>query len=194
MTHVATPDAPSVADRSLHGRIVRAAVELFTTNGIDATSLQMIADALGVTKGAVYYHFKTKHEIIRAVCADSFDALEAVVAEAETIESVTSRDRALEQLVPGIVGLAVESRSVFSKLRFDPVMVRLMADDPQYADLLTRLDRLLGGEAPDAETRVRTAAAISALAGTPVHHLVADLDDTAVRAHLTTVLEEIVTR
>jgi AcrR family transcriptional regulator len=191
MTHVANPDAPSVADRSLHGRIVGAAVELFTTNGIDATSLQMIADALGVTKGAVYYHFKTKHEIIRAVCADSFDALEAVVAEAETIESVTSRDRALEQLVPGIVGLAVESRSVFSKLRFDPVMVRLMADDPQYADLLTRL---VGGEAPDAETRVRTAAAISALAGTPVHHLVADLDDTAVRAHLTTVLEEIVTR
>ena len=52
----------------------------------------MIADALGITKGAVYYHFKTKHEIVLAVCADSFDALEAAVAEAETIESVTSRE------------------------------------------------------------------------------------------------------
>src|SRR5215207_2933713 len=188
MTQLATRDAPS-----MEARIVRAAVELFTTNGIDATSLQMIADALGVTKGAVYYHFKTKDEIALAVCADSFDALEGAVAEAETIESVTSRERALERLVPRIVGLAVESRSVFSKLRFDPVMVRLMADDARYDHLLTRLDRLLSGDAPAAEARIRTAAAISALAGTPVHHLVADLDDTAVRAHLTTILQEIVT-
>lgn len=175
-------------------RIVGVAVDLFATHGIDATSLQMIADALGITKGAVYYHFKTKHDIVLAVCADSFDTLEAAVAEAETIESVTSRDRALERLVPRIVTLAVESRSVFSKLRFDPVMVRLMADDARYDDLLTRLDRLLSGDAPDAETRVRTAAAISALAGTPVHHLVAELDDDALRAHLTTVLQEIVRR
>ena len=175
-------------------RIVGVAVDLFATRGIDATSLQMIADALGITKGAVYYHFKTKHEIVLAVCADSFDALEAAVAEAETIESVTSRERALDRLVPRLVALAVESRSVFSKLRFDPVMVRLMADDARYEELLARLDRLLGGDAPDAEARVRTAAAISALAGAPVHHLVAGLDDTALRAHLTTVLREIVRR
>lgn len=173
-------------------RIVGVAVDLFAEFGIDATSLQMIADALGITKGAVYYHFKTKHEIVLAVCADSFDALEAAVAEAETIESVTSRERALDRLVPHLVALAVESRSVFSKLRFDPVMVRLMADDARYHDLLARLDRLLSGDTPDADARVRTAAAISALAGTPVHHLTADLDDEMLRAHLTAVLQEIV--
>jgi len=173
-------------------RIVGTAVDLFATRGIDATSLQMIADALGITKGAVYYHFKTKHEIVLAVCADSFDALEAAVTEAETIESVTSLERALDHLVPRLVAQAVESRSVFSKLRFDPVMVRLMADDARYEDLLARLDRLLGGVGPDAEAMVRTAAAISALAGAPVHHLVAGLDDTALRAHLTTVLRETV--
>jgi AcrR family transcriptional regulator len=194
MTQVVTPATGSMADLSMDGRIVGAAVALFAEYGIDATSLQMIADALGVTKGAVYYHFKTKHEIVVAVCADSFDALEAAVAEAETIESVTTRARALDRLVPRIVSLAVESRSVFSKLRFDPVMARLMADDARYDDLLTRLDRLLSGDVPDAEARVRTAAAISALAGTPVHHLVAGLDDDAVRALLTTVLEEIVSR
>ena len=177
---------------SLETRIVGAAVDLFAEHGIDATSLQMIADSLGVTKGAVYYHFNTKHEIVVAVCADSFDSLEAAVTEAETIESVTSRERALERLVPSIVTLAVESRSVFSKLRFDPVMVRLMADDARYHDLLARLDRLLSGDALGPAARVRTAAAISALAGAPVHHLVGDLDDDVLRAHLTTVLEQIV--
>jgi AcrR family transcriptional regulator len=194
MTQVAVPATGTPETIPMERRIVAAAVDLFGSRGIDATSLQMIADSLGITKGAVYYHFRTKHQIVLAVCADSFDALETVVAEAETIESVTSRQRALEQLVPGIVALAVESRSVFSKLRFDPVMVRLMADDTRYAELLTRLDRLLSGDAPDADTRVRTAAAISALAGAPVHHLVADLDDATLRAHLTAVLQEIVHR
>jgi AcrR family transcriptional regulator len=70
----------------MEARIVAAAVDLFVTRGIDATSLQMIAGALGVTKGAVYYHFKTKQEIVLAVCADSFDQLDAVVVEAETID------------------------------------------------------------------------------------------------------------
>src|SRR5829696_4345612 len=190
MTQVAALETPDTLP--METRIVGAAVELFARRGIDATSLQMIADALGITKGAVYYHFKTKHEIVLAVCADSFDALEAAVVEAETIESVTSRERALDHLVPRLVAQAVESRSVFSKLRFDPVMVRLMADDARYEDLLARLDRLLGGDGPDAEAMVRTAAAISALAGAPVHHLVAGLDDTALRAHLTTVLRETV--
>jgi len=190
MTQVAALETPDTLP--METRIVGAAVELFAMRGIDATSLQMIARALGITKGAVYYHFKTKHEIVLAVCADSFDALEAAVTEAETIESVTSRERALDHLVPRLVAQAVESRSVFSKLRFDPVMVRLMADDARYEDLLARLDRLLGGDGPDAEAMVRTAAAISALAGAPVHHLVAGLDDTALRAHLTTVLRETV--
>jgi AcrR family transcriptional regulator len=191
VTQVATPET-AMPDLSMDRRIVAAAVDLFVSRGIDATSLQMIADALGITKGAVYYHFKTKHEIVLAVCADSFDQLDEVVVEAETIESVTSRERALERLVPRMVDLAVQSRSVFSQLRFDPVMVRLMADDARYRGLLMRLDRLLAGDAPDDGARVRTAAVISALAGAPVHHLVAGLDDDALRSHLTLVLEEIV--
>ena len=148
MTQVAVPAAGSAETIPMEARIVGVAVDLFASHGIDATSLQMIADALGITKGAVYYHFKTKHEIVLAVCADSFDALEAAVAEGETIESVTSHaNGALDRLVPRLVTLAVESRSVFSKLRFDPVMVRLMADDP-VTKISSRLDRLLGGDAP----------------------------------------------
>ena len=61
----------AVAAQPMEARIVEAAVGLFSERGIDGTSLQMIADALGVTKGAVYYHFKTKQEIIAAVYADA---------------------------------------------------------------------------------------------------------------------------
>ena len=186
MTQVAVPAVSSPEALPMEARIVGVAVDLFATHGIDATSLQMIADALGITKGAVYYHFKTKHEIVLAVCADSFDALEAAVAEAETIESVTSRDRALDRLVPRLVALAVESRSVFSKLRFDPVMVRLMADDPRYEDLLAPRP-----PARRRRTRCRGATPISALAGPSTTSLAARRHRAS---HLTTILREIVRR
>jgi len=45
-------------------RIQAVALELFTEQGYDATSLREIAERLGVTKAALYYHFKSKEEIV----------------------------------------------------------------------------------------------------------------------------------
>ncbi len=45
-------------------RIQEVALERFTANGYDQTSLREIAEDLGVTKAALYYHFKSKEEIL----------------------------------------------------------------------------------------------------------------------------------
>ncbi len=45
-------------------RIQEVALELFTEQGYEATSLREIAEKLGVTKAAVYYYFKTKDDIV----------------------------------------------------------------------------------------------------------------------------------
>jgi len=37
----------------------------FRDRGYDATSLQDIADEIGLTKSAVFYHFRGKQEILR---------------------------------------------------------------------------------------------------------------------------------
>jgi AcrR family transcriptional regulator len=47
--------APSAAQT----RVIAAALELFSRNGVGGTSLQMIADEIGVTKAAIYYQYKT---------------------------------------------------------------------------------------------------------------------------------------
>src|SRR5215216_3806867 len=47
-------------------RTVRVALELFAIHGVGGTSLQMIADALGVTKAAVYHQFPAKDSIVIA--------------------------------------------------------------------------------------------------------------------------------
>ena len=48
-------------------RVLDAAWDLFADHGVSGTSLQMIADAVGITKAAVYHQFRTKDHIVIAV-------------------------------------------------------------------------------------------------------------------------------
>ena len=48
-------------------RIVELADELFYAGGFDSTSFADIADAVKISRGNFYYHFKTKDEILQAV-------------------------------------------------------------------------------------------------------------------------------
>lgn len=64
-------------------RTVAASLELFAKKGVGGTSLQMIADELGVTKAAVYFQFRTKDEIVLAAAEDELARLEAVLAAAQ---------------------------------------------------------------------------------------------------------------
>ncbi|GIH26547.1 TetR family transcriptional regulator [Acrocarpospora phusangensis] len=56
--------------RDTRARIQEIALRLFTEQGYEATSLREIAEALGVTKAALYYHFKTKEDIALSMVAD----------------------------------------------------------------------------------------------------------------------------
>jgi len=62
--------------------IVRAAAELFTGRGFDATSIDDIADRAGVAKGAVYHHFESKEQIFARVFEQMTAALATEVATA----------------------------------------------------------------------------------------------------------------
>ena len=57
-------------NRTTPDRIQDVALELFTEQGYEATSLREIAERLGVTKAALYYHFKTKDDIVTSLVED----------------------------------------------------------------------------------------------------------------------------
>jgi AcrR family transcriptional regulator len=67
------PDAsgPSPAGdpepKSTRERILDVALDLFIDKGFDKTSLREIAEQLGVTKAALYYHFASKEDILMAL-------------------------------------------------------------------------------------------------------------------------------
>jgi AcrR family transcriptional regulator len=60
-------------------RIQQVALELFTERGYEATSLREIAERLGVTKAALYYHFRTKEEIVQSLFEDHLAQLDALI-------------------------------------------------------------------------------------------------------------------
>jgi len=55
------------ADASTRERILDVALDLFTDQGFDATSMREIAERLGISKPAIYYHFASKDEILLAL-------------------------------------------------------------------------------------------------------------------------------
>lgn len=68
-------DGASTRDRILH-----AALALFAEKGYEATSMREIAEQLGMTKAALYYHFDGKDAIVRTLLADIDDQVAVLVA------------------------------------------------------------------------------------------------------------------
>jgi len=59
--------------------IQEAALSLFTERGYDATSMREIAEQLGITKAALYYHFDSKEAIILSLFQEHLGALDAIL-------------------------------------------------------------------------------------------------------------------
>jgi AcrR family transcriptional regulator len=184
---VSTPDVADVRDAgpialsAAQTRVVTAALELFARHGVGGTSLQMIADEIGVTKAAVYHQYKTKDEIILAAAEAELARLEAVIDAAET---ESSPKRARDALITGMVDLAVDRRRTTSIILSDPVIVGFFAEHETFREVMHRLRRLLIGDDAGPEARVRTAMLIAATSGAVMHPFVVGLDDDILRAEL----------
>jgi TetR/AcrR family acrAB operon transcriptional repressor len=63
-------------------RILDAAENIFHTQGVAHTSLADVAEAANVTRGAIYWHFKNKHDLFDAMCARVRLPMEAMKAAA----------------------------------------------------------------------------------------------------------------
>ncbi|MFB9832362.1 TetR/AcrR family transcriptional regulator [Actinoallomurus acaciae] len=72
-------------------RIQEVARELFAQQGVQRTSLQEIADRLGITKPALYYHFSSREELVRSIVQPIIDEEEAFLMDQEALEKVEPR-------------------------------------------------------------------------------------------------------
>ncbi|WP_307796463.1 TetR/AcrR family transcriptional regulator [Actinomadura barringtoniae] len=98
--------------------MLRRAVELFNRRGYDATSMGDLAKELGLTKPAIYHHFRSKEELLEAALDDALDELTAVVEEAaQSTEGASAYERLREVVRRSVEVLAAHQPSVTLLLR-----------------------------------------------------------------------------
>ena len=85
--------------------ILDAAEELFVTKGYDKTSTNDILERIGIARGTLYYHFKSKEDILNAMIERINEAL---IAKVRVIASDT-KIPVIDRIVMTIAGLNVES-------------------------------------------------------------------------------------
>jgi len=161
-------------------QILETAERLFAEHGYDATSLQMIADEMGLTKAAVYYHFPAKVDIRHAILMPRVQQLGTLLDEAAAIRGRRAR---IEHLVDGFVDFFVESRQ-YPLTSTDPAAKREKLDEEPLS-MRRRVVALIFGDSPTAAERL----AVRAVSCIPEFlPELADLSDEELREALRTTM------
>jgi AcrR family transcriptional regulator len=176
-----TADAAATDTRA---RLLDTALKLFSEHGVEGTSLQMIADELGVTKAAVYYHFKTKDEITEAVAAPTLQELAQIIDEARTKRS---RAAQIDHVLAGFVDLIVRRRTLIGLCNSDPGIQRVINKTwqaPRAEDLKIKMRTVFVGADPSLADAITVHVVFTGLAMTGGAPEFAAIDDDTLRQHL----------
>lgn len=106
---MSTPAGTARRGRPGHDQatVLRAAIDLFNTQGYEGTSMGDLARALGLTKSAIYHHVDSKEALLSLAVDEALDALTAALDEvAERHDS--SPERRLRDAVRSSVVVLVE--------------------------------------------------------------------------------------
>lgn len=80
--------------QAMREKILNTATQLFIQKGSEKTSMQDIAQTAGISKGAIYHHFKSKDEIVLAVLRSRQELMEEEMKQwFKATENLTGREQ-----------------------------------------------------------------------------------------------------
>lgn len=137
------------------------ALELFAEQGYDRTSLREISERLGVTKAAVYYHFKTKEEILISLIEDFLAQIEDLADWAQAQPAgVATRQQVLRRYSELLDGRTTQLAQF---LHEGQAAIRDLAAGTQMRKRVDRLIDTLATPDQPLATRLRARVALIAL-------------------------------
>ncbi len=150
---------------STRERILNVSLELFTDQGYDKTSLRQIAERLGFTKAAIYYHFASKGDILMALHMRLHEfGREALHALGDDSAS----PRLWMQLLDQLIDQMLEQRALFILHERNQAAIEALhrgRNEADHEDLQMRFRQALSNEELPVETRVRMSCAFGAVVG-----------------------------
>lgn len=168
---MAKPTAPRGLARQ---RVLDAALALFAAHGVHGTSLQMIADRIGVSKAAVYYQFRSKEDIALEVIRPSIEDMARVIRIAEALPHGEPR-RAV--IVSGLIEMTVRYRELAVFFYGDPAIDELVRTEPEFNVVATRIRELLEGPDRDVTDRVALSVFLSGVCKAAADPDLSDVED-----------------
>jgi AcrR family transcriptional regulator len=162
--HAHSDHARSDTRRDTRARIQRVALELFAERGYDGTSLREIAERLDVTKAALYYHFKSKEDIVGSLVEDYFGQIDELIAWAGA-QPRTAKTRAV--VLSRYVRIVANGSDVFRMLHHNQAAVNTLASAKHRGDVfrerMAGLVDALAGPEPDLPERLRATMVLGAI-------------------------------
>jgi AcrR family transcriptional regulator len=170
MMQVAEPTTESLLDeltepKNTRERILDVALDLFIEKGFDKTSLREIAEQLGFTKAALYYHFASKEDILMALHLRlhefGFESLRAMGDQAATRETwCVMLGDVIEQMLGNrkIFLLHQRNQAAFEELH-------RKEHEAEHEDLEAAFERVFSDQRVPLLDRVQMSAAFGAVMG-----------------------------
>lgn len=156
-------------------RLLDVAMALISQHGFAGTSLQMIADEFGFTKAAIYYHFRTRDQLLIALMEPLAHQIRQVV---ETAESQRTPRTQMDAMVCGFAGVVARNRALAAVMVFDPSVHRVLQVQPEWGDLIARQLALLTQLDTGVTGLIKATATMTGLAGAATGAPI-DIDDDA---------------
>ncbi len=151
--------------RGTRERILDVALDLFIEKGFDKTSLREIAEQLGFSKAALYYHFASKDDILMALHQRLHDMGGSVLAQ---LGDRTPTPEEWRDLLNGFVVEMLSNRKLFllhERNRAALEHLHTQAHEAAHEDMEARLKAVLNDPALPIKQRVRMACSLGAVMG-----------------------------
>ncbi|MEU7139326.1 helix-turn-helix domain-containing protein [Nocardia sp. NPDC046473] len=150
------------AGRGTKSAIRDAAVKLFGDKGFEQTSLREVADAVGITKASLYYHYASKLDLLHAIIDPIIDHMHSVVLDLD--RAARDADGVREVLRNYLRGLVHHRAAGALVLRDTVTILNAMADrHPDLIDDDRTLREWLAGPDATEEAKLRAGAVLAML-------------------------------
>ena len=172
--------ADATQEGSTRERILDIALELFIEHGYDKTSIRDIAERLGTTKAALYYHFKSKADILLELHLRLHGLGEQLLDDLEALPDGDARAQAWPRLLDEFITAVDGNRDlVLLHQRNQSALEELHNSERHRSandDIEQQVRRLLANSNIPAAVRVRMACSVGAvMAGLLAEGLVDDV-------------------
>ncbi|HEY3727722.1 MAG TPA: helix-turn-helix domain-containing protein [Solirubrobacteraceae bacterium] len=157
-------------------RILDAALDLFSEHGFEGTTLQQIADRLGFTKAALYYHFRSKDDLLHALHEPAAADLDRLLDAHAQLPNTAARR---QQFVADYLDFLLRHRRLIAYTFRDLATLAHPAVASGSRERRARIEAALAGDDVDFSGQVRIAMVFGGM-----HSVIArypDCDDPALR-------------